>query len=417
MRPEPSASTSSIRPSSVGMSGLAEAGWTSSARMPTTTSRPSACVTPEYRVDADRCDGQGRRADRDRHPTAVRMHRPLEQVHRRRSDEARDEEVERLVVEVLWGVDLLEDSHAHHGDAIAHGHRLDLVVRHVDRGRRELVLELADLGSHLHPELRVEVRERLVHQEHLRLAHDRAAHGDALALPTGKLLRLPRQVRGQIEQLRRPGDPLGNDGLRHLAQPQPEPDVVRDGEVRVERVVLEHHRDVPVLRREVVHDAIADRHRPVGDVLEPRDHPQRRRLAAARRADEHEELAVLDVQREVLHGVHVALVDLVDFLQLNVSHRSSPPWSHDSPDVEGRPARGQDDLVAVDLGVLADERLRAARHRARRAEVVPAHGRRARRGRAPSRRGSRAGTRSRRPRRARSGCLRARARDFLAAAR
>ena len=33
---------------------------------------------------------------------------------------------------------------------------------------------------------------------------------------------------------------------------------------------------------------------PVGDLLEPRDHPQRRRLAASRRADQDDELAVLD---------------------------------------------------------------------------------------------------------------------------
>jgi hypothetical protein len=31
-----------------------------------------------------------------------------------------------------------------------------------------------------------------------------------------------------------------------------------------------------------------------GRQFQPRDHPQRRRLAAARRAEQHEELAVLD---------------------------------------------------------------------------------------------------------------------------
>jgi hypothetical protein len=39
-----------------------------------------------------------------------------------------------------------------------------------------------DLGAHLHPELGVEVAERLVEQEDLGIAHDGAAHGDALAL-------------------------------------------------------------------------------------------------------------------------------------------------------------------------------------------------------------------------------------------
>jgi hypothetical protein len=35
--------------------------------------------------------------------------------------------------------------------------------------------------------------------------------------------------------------------------------VLLDGHVRVERVVLEHHGEVPVLRRQVVDHAVADR--------------------------------------------------------------------------------------------------------------------------------------------------------------
>ena len=71
---------------------------------------------------------------------------------------------------------------------------------------------------------------------------------------------------------------------------------------------------------EVVDDAAADRDRAVRDLLEPGDHAQRRRLAAARRADEDEELAVRDVEREVLDGLDAAVVDLVDVLELHLSH-------------------------------------------------------------------------------------------------
>jgi hypothetical protein len=211
----------------------------------------------------------------------------------------------------------------HDGDAVAHGHRLDLVVRDVDRRHAQLLLDAGDLRAHLHAQLRVEFRERLVHQEHLRLAHDRAAHRDALALAAGQLLRAPVQVRRQPEELGRPRDALVHDVLRRVSQTQPEADVVGDGEVRVERVVLEDHRDVPLLGRQVVHDALADRDLAFGDVLEPRDHPQRGRLAAARRADEHDELAVADLEREVVHGVHVVVVDLLDLFEDHVSHSSA----------------------------------------------------------------------------------------------
>ena len=117
----------------------------------------------------------------------------LDHVDRRRADEAGDELVHGVVVEHLGRVHLLEVALLHHGDAVAHRHRLHLVVRDVDRRRADLALDARDLGAHLHAQLRVQVGERLVHQEGLRLAHDRAAQGNALALPARKLPRLPLQ--------------------------------------------------------------------------------------------------------------------------------------------------------------------------------------------------------------------------------
>ena len=58
--------------------------------------------------------------------------------------------------------------------------------------------------------------------------------------------------------------------LGHVAQLQPEREVVAHGHVRVQRVALEDHRDVAVLGRDVVDDAIADPQRAAGDVLEAR---------------------------------------------------------------------------------------------------------------------------------------------------
>jgi hypothetical protein len=63
-------------------------------------------------------------------------------------------------------------------------------VRDVHRRRLELALDPRDLGAHLDPQLRIEVRERLVHQERLRLADDRAAHRDALPLAARERARL-----------------------------------------------------------------------------------------------------------------------------------------------------------------------------------------------------------------------------------
>src|SRR3712207_7488651 len=52
------------------------------------------------------------------------------------------------------------------------------------------------------------------------------------------------------------------------------------------RVVLEHHRDVAVLRRHVRDVAVADVDVPLVDVLQPREHPQRGGLAAPGRPED-----------------------------------------------------------------------------------------------------------------------------------
>ena len=73
----------------------------------------------------------------------------LDHVHGGAADEPADEEVHRAVVQGLRLVDLLELALAHHRHALAHRHRLDLVVRHVDRRHREVVLQARDLRAHL----------------------------------------------------------------------------------------------------------------------------------------------------------------------------------------------------------------------------------------------------------------------------
>src|SRR3546814_20884262 len=90
--------------------------------------------------------------------------------------------------------------------------------------------------------------QRLVEQEHLGVADDGPAHGDALALPAGELLRLAVQQLGDVEDAGGILDPLTDLFLRYPLQAQAERPVLEHRHVRVQRVVLEHHGDVPVLR-------------------------------------------------------------------------------------------------------------------------------------------------------------------------
>ncbi len=204
---------------------------------------------------------------------------------------------------------------------MAHRHRLDLVVRDVQRRHLQRLLDARDLCPHLDAQLRVEVGERLVHQESLRLAHDRASHRDTLPLAARQLCRPALQHVLEPEHARDLLHAASLLLLRNLAHAQAEGEVVVDRLVRIERVVLEDHGDVAVARREVVDDPVADADLAVRDLLEPGDHPQRGRLAATGRPDQDHELALGDVEAEVAHGGHVVPVDLRQVDEPDLGHQ------------------------------------------------------------------------------------------------
>src|SRR5262245_10987010 len=85
---------------------------------------------------------------------------PLHDV--RYAHEAGDELVGRVLVNVCGGPDLLDAAVAEHGQAVAHGQRLPLVMRHVDEGDPDLAADRPQLILHLLAKLEVERAERLV---------------------------------------------------------------------------------------------------------------------------------------------------------------------------------------------------------------------------------------------------------------
>ena len=90
--------------------------------------------------------------------------------------------------------------------------------------------------------------------------------------------------------------------------------VLAHGHVRVERVVLEHHGDVARLGRQRVDHLAVDGDVAGGDLLEAGEHAQQGGLAAARGADQHDELAVGDVDRYAVDHLDgaVGLADVAD---------------------------------------------------------------------------------------------------------
>ena len=113
-------------------------------------------------------------------------------------------------------------------------------------------MDAADLGAHLEAQPRVEVGERLVHQHERRLDDDGARDRHALLLPAGELpgqLLLMAAELHHVQCLRHA--PLDFRG-RHAAHAQAEADVPPHAHVREEGVVLEHHAEAALLRRQRV---------------------------------------------------------------------------------------------------------------------------------------------------------------------
>ena len=111
----------------------------------------------------------------------------------------------------------------------------------------------------------------------------------------------PRAARAAALRARRAGPPrallhaLARLLPLHVPPAQPEGDVVEDVEVREERIALEDRVDLPLVRRRRRHvDPVEQDLAAVGP-FEARDQTKRRRLAAARRAEQREELARLDL--------------------------------------------------------------------------------------------------------------------------
>jgi hypothetical protein len=111
--------------------------------------------------------------------------------------------------------------------------------------------------------------------------------------------RQPVEQVGDAEVAGRLGDAGGHVAGRFRAGAQREADVLRDRKVGVERVALEHHRDVPVPRRDVLHRHAVVAHLAAGRRLHAGEQPQERGLAAAGRPEQHHELARRHLQVDI----------------------------------------------------------------------------------------------------------------------
>ena len=236
------------------------------------TKRRRAPDRASYDGDRD----PARRAAGQRHcrPGRIdRSDRHRQQIHRRRAHRLRHRDARRRRIQVHWRAGLLDTPGGHDNDAVGERHRLDLVVGDIDHRQPERLMQPGKFVPHPHPQPRVEVRQRLVKQQHGGVADDGAADRHPLPLPARQLARPPVEQRGQVERVGDRGDLGGDRGLAQPGDLERKGDVPGDGQMRVERVRLEHHRDVARRRAQCGNVAVADVDHAGRRLLEPGEQP------------------------------------------------------------------------------------------------------------------------------------------------
>ena len=94
--------------------------------------------------------------------------------------------------------------------------------------------------------------------------------------------------------------------LRTVTYIQPVADVALNAEVRPQRVVLEYHPRVALVRGDSVDVSVVEVNRTGVGLKEPGDQSKERCLAAARRSQQEEELTASDSQRDIVDGGDLA---------------------------------------------------------------------------------------------------------------
>lgn len=211
---------------------------------------------------------------------------------------------------------LLDSPFPQNGDAVGDTDRLVHVVGDEDDGLPEIFLQRYQLVLQRLAADRIERSERLVHQDDLRIGRQRAENADALLLPAAQLVgetvavafgrksgHLKQFVRPAPHFRRRPSEQLGNDV-----------DILRHGEVRKERDLLDHVPDTATERHSIARPDIlpADDDAPGRRFFEAVDHLERRRLAAPRRTDEADQLPPANVEVQHVDRPRSVRVDLAD---------------------------------------------------------------------------------------------------------
>jgi hypothetical protein len=182
---------------------------------------------------------------------SLKLKRSLNEIHNGRPDECGHKDIERPLINLHWRPQLLQLSLFQHGHSIPQHHCFFLVVRDIEHGGGEFLVEPSDFASHLDPKLCIQIGERLVKKKGPGPANHSSTQGHPLPFAAGELSRLALQDGLQLQRSSYLANPLGDNIAVCSSQAQAETEIVSHGFVWINRVALKDHRQVAFLRRQV----------------------------------------------------------------------------------------------------------------------------------------------------------------------
>ena len=184
----------------------------------------------------------------------------------------------------------------HDDEPVAQLLRLVHVVGRQDERHAALLEPVQPLPEQV-PGLRVEPGRRLVEEQDRRLVDERACDRQAPLHPARQRLDLVVRTFGELRELEELVGPARGLGSLEAEVPAVDHEVVADGDLGVERVLLGHDAEAAADPRTVgLGVEVEDAERPVGHRRDARDHAHRAGLPGAVGPEEAEALALGDVE-------------------------------------------------------------------------------------------------------------------------
>ena len=142
----------------------------------------------------------------------------LDRQDTRLAHEVHHETIGRRLIQRARGAILRDPCLVHHDDPVGDRQRLGLIVRDINHGQAERLLQRPDLVANVAAQPGVEVGQRLIEQQHARFQHHRPRQGHALLLTAGKFARQTAFQPGQPDLCQSRAGLLGRQALRHAGR-------------------------------------------------------------------------------------------------------------------------------------------------------------------------------------------------------